>query len=330
MYFETLKIFCDVVRYHSFSRGASANGVSQPAASQAVHQLERRLEVQLVDRSKRPWELTIEGKLYFEGCQDIVSRYLELEEAVRRRDGTPGYKVRVAAIYSVGLQDMSHYVERFREEAPGADVELEYMHPARVYETVLGDEADLGLIAFVQGRHDLVTLPWRNEEMVLACLPGHRLARRRSVRPSDLEGEPFVSFQKDLPIRREMDRFLRRHGVRVKVAAEFDNVANVKQAVEEGAGVAILPEPTLRRDVERRALGAVPFSGAPFFRPVSIIYRRKRRLNAAVLKFMDLLRQTNGTALPLTAIRGRRGEAKGDRRRQGKGQGGPAPAARRV
>ena len=85
MYFEALQIFCDVVRHQSFSKGASANAVSQSAASQAIRQLERRLGAQLIDRSKRPWQLTPEGRLFFEGCQEIVARFQELEDAVRRQ-----------------------------------------------------------------------------------------------------------------------------------------------------------------------------------------------------------------------------------------------------
>ena len=74
MNFEALRIFCDVVRFQSFSRGAIANSVSQSAASQAVRQLEKRLQVQLIDRSKRPWQMTAEGKIFFQGCQEIVER----------------------------------------------------------------------------------------------------------------------------------------------------------------------------------------------------------------------------------------------------------------
>ena len=83
MQLESLKIFCDVVRWASFSRGASENGVSQSSASQAVHQLEVRLGVKLIDRSKRPLVPTSQGKLYYEGCKDLVGRYLEVEGRVK-------------------------------------------------------------------------------------------------------------------------------------------------------------------------------------------------------------------------------------------------------
>jgi DNA-binding transcriptional LysR family regulator len=83
MHLKSLKVFCDVVRQRSFSRAADENGISQSAASQMVHHLEDRLHVKLIDRSKRPFVLTPEGKIYYEGCRAIVERYFALEDKVR-------------------------------------------------------------------------------------------------------------------------------------------------------------------------------------------------------------------------------------------------------
>ena len=68
MNLDTLRVFCDVVRCRSFSRGSAINHISQSAASQAIHQIERHLGVQLIDRTKRPFILTPEGEVFFEGC----------------------------------------------------------------------------------------------------------------------------------------------------------------------------------------------------------------------------------------------------------------------
>ena len=83
MHVKSLKIFCDVVGCRSFSRAADANSISQSTASQTVHQLERRLGVQLLDRSKRPFVVTAAGKLYYEGCRKLVQRLETLEDNVR-------------------------------------------------------------------------------------------------------------------------------------------------------------------------------------------------------------------------------------------------------
>src|SRR5438067_11352691 len=136
MHLEALKIFCDVVRWASFSRGAAENGVSQSSASQAVHQLEVRLGVKLIDRSKRPLVPTPQGKVYYEGCKDLVGRYLEVENRVKAVEDAHNVvgTVRVASIYSVGLHHMTQYVRTFGERYPGANVRLEYLHPTRVVE----------------------------------------------------------------------------------------------------------------------------------------------------------------------------------------------------
>ena len=315
MHVETLNIFCDVVRHQSFSRGAVANSLSQSAASQAVRQLEKHLGAQLIDRSKRPWVLTPEGKIFFKGAQEIVERYHELKDAVRRRQNRSGHTVRLAAIYSVGLHHLSQYVDQFRIIMPGAGVDLDYMHPNEIYERVLNEQSDLGLLSFVTPGRELTAIPWRRQLMVVACLPTHRFARmapdqhdQRGVRPADLAGERFVAFDRDLPVRREVDRFLRRYEVEVDVTAEFDNIETIKQAVDEGAGVAVLPAPTLRREVQRQTLAQARFilpPGEPtLVRPLSIVHRRNRRLNPAVTEFITLL-QTDKWDTPAESDRAR-------------------------
>ena len=304
MHVETLNIFCDVVRHQSFSRGAEASSVSQSAASQAVRQLEKHLGAQLIDRSKRPWVLTPEGKIFFTGCQEIVERYHELENAVQRRQNPSAHTVRLAAIYSVGLHDLSQYVDRFHALVPGAGVDLAYMHPDEVSRRILSDQSDLGLMSFVTPGRELTAIPWQRQLMVVACPPTHRFAQmvaeQGGVRPADLAGERFVAFDRALAVRREVDRFLRRHEVEVDVTAEFDNIETIKQAVDEGAGVAVLPEPTLRREVQRRTLVQAQFllpSGEPtLVRPLSIVHRRNRRLNPAVTEFITLLQNGTGDA----------------------------------
>lgn len=291
MQFESLKVFCDVARCRSFSQAAQANGLSQSAVSQIVLQLEKRLGLQLVNRATRPLQLTTLGKKYYDGCRGLVDQYLELEAGLRAAQDQLAATVRVAAIYSVGLRDMNQYVERFEAQQPGARVQIEYLHPDRVYAEVLEGIADCGLVSFPRKSRELGTLPWREEEMVLVCSPVHPLARNLAVEPRHLQGVRYVGFDRDLVIRRKVDRFLREQKVGVEVVAEFDNIETIKKAIDSEAGVALLPEPTVRREFEAGALAAVPLCGCRLVRPLGIIYRRHPRLSATAGRFIDLLRQ---------------------------------------
>ena len=260
MQLKSLKVFCDVVGWRSFSRAADENGISQSGASQVVHQLEHRLGVKLIDRSKRPFVLTPEGETYYEGCRKLVQRYDVLEDQVRTLHEEVAGRVRVVSIYSVGLHLMNRYLQRFLSQHPKANVRLEYQHPHRVYEAIEKDQADLGLLSYPRASRTIDAIPWREEPMRLVCAPGHRLAGRQTVEFHELAGENFIGFDSELTIRREIDRVLQMHGVEVQVVMEFDNVETMKRAVEIDAGVSFLPGPSVAREVAAGSLVAVPLA----------------------------------------------------------------------
>lgn len=291
MQIEALKVFCDVARLRSFSQAANANGLSQPAVSQIVLHLERHLGVQLINRSTRPFHLTPQGQIYYDGCKGLFEQYLEIEASVRRSQAELAPMVQVAAIYSVGLSDMHQYVERFARRLPNAEVHIEYLHPDLVYQRVFDGTADLGLLSYPRKSRDLTALPWREESMVLACAPDHPLARQPRVRPAQLDRLKWVGFDTNLVIHKRLDAFLREHHVRVDVQARFDNIESIKRAVELATGVALLPLPTIQRELSAGTLVAVPLAGAKLVRPLAIIHRRQRRLSTAVLCFVEVLRQ---------------------------------------
>ena len=141
MNIDTLRIYCDVVQHQSFSRGAAINNVSQSAATQSIHRMEKHFGTQLVDRSKRPFVLTPEGQACYEGFREVLELYDAVEARVRSLRKEITGMVRVAAIYSVGLHDLSRYMQGFMRQYPKARVRLEYLRPNKVYDAVLNAEA---------------------------------------------------------------------------------------------------------------------------------------------------------------------------------------------
>jgi DNA-binding transcriptional LysR family regulator len=290
MQLEALKIYCDVVRFHSFSRGAEQNGVLQSSASQAVQNIEENLGVTLIDRSCRPWELTEEGRQFYDGCREVLERYDDVVARVKGARDSGNAVIRVAAIYSVNMRDMTQRMQEFSRRHAGARVEVEYAHPDRVLERVLNDEAELGIISYPDERRGLTVLPWHEQEMVLACTPQHRLARLKSVEVMALADEVFVGFDSDLVIAKKIERFLKDEGVDPNVTVRFDNIEAVKRAVEAGSGIALLPKPTLDHEVQLGTLAAVPLAGCRFTRPLGIIHRKGRKLYPNTEAFIEVLR----------------------------------------
>lgn len=294
MNIETIRLFCDVVQHQSFSRGAAANEVSQSAATQSVHRMERHFGVQLVDRTKRPFVLTPEGQACYEGLREMLEVYDSVEARVRSLRKEVSGTVRVAAIYSVGLHDMSRCMQQFMRRYPKAKVRLEYLRPNKIYDAVLNSEIDLGVVSYPASSADIAVVPLRIERMVLVCHPEHKLAGRKAITAEHLRDEDFVAFDRDLIIRKEVDRYLRQRSVSVRVVMEFDNIETIKQAVEIGAGISILPEPTVRRETQAGSLVAVRLIAPQLERPIGIIHRQRKTFTPTAMKFMELLKLQQG------------------------------------
>ena len=299
VHLETLRLYSDIVRLRSFSRGAEHNFVSQSAASQAMQQLERELGVPLIDRTQRPFVVTAEGQAFYGACRALLDAWekakAEVASVKARVDGT----VRVAAIYSVGLHDMSHHLQRFMSLYPNARVQLECLHPHKVVEAVLNGEADVGIMSYPPADRALSVIPLRSEPMAFVCHPNHRLARRRTVMPPDLNGQPFVAFDRELTIRKAIDRALRQSNVKPNIVMEFDNIETIKQAIMIGAGVSLLPRHTVDKEAGIRTLVAVPFALTDLVRPVGLIHRRQKALSAAVNRFIQLLKEPETGHAPM-------------------------------
>ncbi|MDX1984386.1 MAG: LysR family transcriptional regulator [Bryobacteraceae bacterium] len=286
-----LRLFRDIAQSGSMSRGAEVSQISQSAASQYVAELENRLGLELIDRTRRPLKLTEAGTLYLDFCRDVLRRFDEFDAEVGQLKSAVAGSVRVAAIFSVGLSEMQKLQAEFARRWPQAELEVEYLHPEKVYRAVRADEADIGLVSYPQPAKDLSVIDWREEEMAVAVAADHPLARRPKVTARQLQEFPFVSFDTDLPIRREVDRFLREQGAPIAVSQHFGSIPEVKEALAVGQHFAILPTRMLQNEIQQGRLVAVPLDGPKLARPLGIIHLRKKRFNRAAQSLLALLKE---------------------------------------
>ncbi len=289
MDFDRLKLFRDIALSRSVSKGASMNGISQSAVSQYLQDLEQRMGIELLDRGTRPLTVTEAGKLYLEMCRDTLNRRDEFQVSLDLLKGQVEGTVRVASIYSVGLSELSRLEKEFLRRYPQARIEVQYLRPEKVYEAVVTDRADIGLLSYPEATKEVTVLPWRQEQMAIAASPYHPLARDSEVSPQDLDGVDFIGFDEDLPIRKDIDRFLREHHVHVNVTLHFDNIQMIKEAVAHGSGVSIMPARVMEEEVAQGRLVPIRIAGFELFRPVGIVHRRKKRFHRAGQALLELL-----------------------------------------
>jgi len=290
MQIESLKVFCDLAETESFTKAAQINEITQSAVSQQISSLERQFKSLLIERSKKRFRLTREGQVLYEYSKQILNTFDSMTNRLQEIKDIVSGTIRVATIYSIGLHDLPPYLKKFLKAYPTVNVHVEYRRSNQVYEDVLSNVVDLGLVAYPSKDAKLEVVPLRKDILVLICHPQHPLAKNKSVRLREISGLKFIGFEPDIPTRRAIDKILKDQSVSVNVVMEFDNIETVKRAAEIDAGVAIVPIGTVTQEVSKSTLAAISLEDGQFYRPLAAIYKKNKVLSPAIKQFLTVLK----------------------------------------
>ena len=282
------QIFCDIAETGSFSRAAERSFLTQSAVSQRLRALERALGQTLLDRKqgKSQMALTAAGQVLFEGAKRLLREAHELDAEVRGLSDEAAGTVRVATVYSVGLHALPPRLKPFLAAHPRIAVHLEYEKTGAIYQEILSGAVDVGIVAYPSPRRGIEIRPFGESPMVLICAPEHPLSSQPEIRLTELEGAAFIAFADGIPTRKLVDERLQAAGVQVGLTAAYDNIETMKNLVEIGSGVSIVPEDTVRQETRAGALVAVPLAPSDqFSRPTGLLLKEGARRRAVVRLF---------------------------------------------
>ena len=295
MHIDILKVFCDLADLRSFSRTAEKHLLSQSAVSQQLAQLELNHKCQLINRKKRPIELTKAGRLLYQASKDILDRYEQLKTDLNDLRKSSSSRVNVAAIFSIGMHTLPDYVKKFMVSYPDVNVHIEYFSASRIYELILSGNVDIGLVAVPKKDKRFEVYDFEDEPLVMVCSPKHPLSKEQQVDIHRLQFEKFIAFEKSVPTRAWIDGILERYNVVVRSVMEFDNIETIKRAVEINSGITILPQTAILPELNSGTIKAIPFSNEKFVRTTGIILRKGKIIGQAGRYFIELLRKKHET-----------------------------------
>lgn len=290
MQIESLKVFTDLAETESFTKAAQINSVTQSAVSQQISSLERHFKSILIERSKKKFRLTREGQVLYEYSKQIIQTYDALQNRIQEIKDIVSGTIRVSTIYSIGLHDLPPYLKQFLKQFPTVNVHVEYRRANQVYDDVLGNVVDIGLVAYPQKELRLEIIPLREDPMVLICHPQHPFAKTKAIKLKQISGQKFVGFEPDIPTRRAIDKVFKDQGVTLMPVMEFDNIETVKRAVEIDAGISIVPHNTILQEIQKQTLVEVKIEDAEFYRPLAVIYKKSKVLSPAMKQFITILK----------------------------------------
>lgn len=284
-----LKLFVDLAETGNFTKVASENYVTQAAVTLQIRKLESELGVPLFHRTTRSVTLVEAGQRLLPYARAILQQAEEAKMAVRDTREEISGLVRVAAVHSIGLYELPPYIKKFLKTFPGVNLDIQYRTSEEIYRALHDGDIDVGLVAYPTEMPRIEVLPFMTDNLAIVCPKDHAFASKKSVSISDLQGQSVVQFGEESPTRKATDALLAEHGITVNVRMECDNIEILKQMIEVGFGVGMLPEKALTPNDEASGLVAVKIKDANIERPISLLLLKNAPRFKAMRAFVTTL-----------------------------------------
>ncbi len=286
MQLQSLKIFCDLVDLGSFSAAGARNRITQSAVSQQIRALELSFGVTFFERANKKFSVTPEGRIFEQAAREIMELLEHIPTRLREANGVIAGGLKVSTVYSIGLHDLPRRLKAFRMEHPEVLVQVEYKRTSHIYEDVLSGRADIGLVPYPRNGGGINADVFDEDELVVVCPVGHRLAKKKRIKLRELQGENFVTFDPDTPTSKAINLALRDHQVSFAQRHEFDEIETVKQAVEVAGVVSIVPRRTVEKEARDGRLCVVRIEDVVLKRPLGIIRKQGKITSPALREFV--------------------------------------------
>ncbi|HBB68291.1 MAG: hypothetical protein A2X28_05565 [Elusimicrobia bacterium GWA2_56_46] len=296
MNIETLKVFRDLVDTGSFSRTAELNYISQSAVSQQIKKLELVLRCRLFNRVANKIALTRCGEKFYDTAKKVVLLYNNSMVSIKQLSASRApEEIKISTIYSAGVYFLQGHIRKFMADCPDTKVSVEYRQFSQIHGDIISGRADFGILACPYRKLPGITmLPIGEDEMVLLTGMSDKLARKSSVAVRELDGRDFIFFDKAFPSRKYVDDLFKKHGVKVNIKMELDNIETIKTAVSSGAGISILPLSSVREAERDNKLHVARFTDAEVLRPLYLVYNKSRKLPSSAKAFLEILLKNRG------------------------------------
>ncbi len=287
-----LQIFSVLAQELNFTRTAERVHTVQSNVTSQIKALEEELGAPLFDRLGRRVALTDAGRRFQPFAEQALTA-MEQGQRALKAGAEPSGPVRVGAPESLLTYRLPPVLRAFRQRYPF--VELIFRPHT---DASLGAELETGKLDLALNMCDVVTnpvfvsLPLRNERIFLIGHASLPIARKATVKPADLAGQPLLLTEYGCGYRAKLDRVLALQNVRPGHITEFSSVEAIKQCVAASMGLAILPAIVVAGELRRRQFKALHWAGPSLDIATYIVWHKDKWISPAMAAFRDLVRET--------------------------------------
>jgi LysR family carnitine catabolism transcriptional activator len=284
-----IRSFVAVVEEKQFRRAAERVGISQPALSAHLRELEQFLGAALLSRTTRSVRLTTEGEKFLHRARNVLSdldaAVLEVRDHVSLTRG----RVTIAAIPSAAAHILPNIVADFAARFPGIEVQMIELGASAVERSVTSGEVDFALATAPDRTSEFLFTSFMRDRFVGVVPHHHPLAGRNRARLRDFLNYRLITTVPGTSIRAVIERVLLEHGHTLHATHSVTQHHTIVAMVAAGLGVTLLPS-LLVSPQERIAI--IPTIEPQITRDVGVIQRKGETLSAAAREFIASLRMS--------------------------------------
>lgn len=255
MELHQLQCFIAVLEEGGFKRATARLGITQPALSYQIRRLEEELGVQVFHRGPGGITPTEAGRTLLEHAHQVIAAVSEAHQAVRELAGGVSGELRIGTIKCVGIYFLPQVLWEIRAKHPMVRPKLLYRDSEELLESLVAKRLDVALVVDPPPDRRLDFQGVFEEQISLVVGPKHPFRGRDSVDVKELEAVQYVALSPQTSTGGLIRAYLDRLGLRAVPAITTDNVETVKRMVEEGMGIAFLPDMVTEDDVSGTGAG---------------------------------------------------------------------------
>ncbi|MBP9721968.1 MAG: LysR family transcriptional regulator [Gammaproteobacteria bacterium] len=275
---KRLQVFHTVANLLSFTKAAEILQMTQPAVTFQIRQLEETFNARLFDRSHNKINLTEAGRRMFEYSERLFDLYREMESSIRDVTGNVSGTLKLGATVAIGDYVLPKLLVAFKRDFPEVNIQLKLSHTAGIASMVENSSIDIGVIDTELDNKMIGTEKITYDEMVVVCSPDHSLSYIEQIDINQLISQPLILLEQGSGIHTDFSNYLTRQGLnydKLNIIMELGSIEAIKNAVESGLGVSVLPKSTVMKDLETNRLTCLPLTPS-FTNTLSFVYKKQK------------------------------------------------------
>lgn len=306
---KRLQVFHTVAKLLSFTKAAEVLQMTQPAVTFQIKQLEDSFNVRLFDRSHNRIDLTEAGRRMFEYSEKLFDLYREMESAIREVTGNVSGSLRIGATVAIGDYVLPKLLVAFKQNFPNVNIKLKLGTTTNIASMVENSTVDIAIIDAQLDNKIIGNECITYDEMVVVCGNNHPMAGSHELNINQLSDQPLIMLEQGSGIHSDFTKYLTENGMsydRLNILMELGSIEAIKNAVESGLGLSVLPRSALAKELELHSLKAIKLTPS-FTNTLSFVYKKQKFPELNIQELIDFAHQYYGVDHHIAAEEARTG-----------------------